>query len=202
MDNLVELTRLLHNLIRVGTIADVDHDAARVRIADDDLQTAWIHWVELRSGRTRTWNPPTAGEQCLLFCPGGDPANGIALVGIYSDEAPAPSDSPDLALTRYPDGAVIEYDHKAHQLFAQIPGDAKLHCEGFVDVVARGTVNIETQSAATITAAAGATINADVTINGDTVFNGLMMHGGKVIDSTHGHIGVESGNSRSGPVAS
>ncbi|WP_353177338.1 phage baseplate assembly protein V [Salinisphaera sp. T5B8] len=73
---------------------------------------------------------PTNGKQCMLFSPGGDPATGLIVTGIFSNTHPAPSDDPNLCRRTYPDGAVIEYDHAAHRLQSTISlsatRDAKL----------------------------------------------------------------------------
>lgn len=61
--NLVELLRLVHNLIRLGTIAEVDHSHAQVRVQSGELLTNWLPWLEARAGTTRTWSAPTVGEQ-------------------------------------------------------------------------------------------------------------------------------------------
>ena len=90
--NIPELLRLLHNLIRLGTIAEVDHRAARVRVKTGELLTDWLPWLEGRAGTTRDWDPPTKGEQVILFSPGGDPANGVVLCGLCSNAHPAPAE--------------------------------------------------------------------------------------------------------------
>src|SRR5690606_35044517 len=94
MNNTAELLRLINNLIRLGTIAEVDYPNARVRVRDGELLTAWRPWIECRSGTTRTWNPPTLGEQAVLFSPGGDPATAVVLTGLYRDQHPAPVTNP------------------------------------------------------------------------------------------------------------
>lgn len=118
MQSAAEMLRLIHNLLRVGTIAAVDHQRARVRVKSGELLSAWLPWIEGRAGTTRDWDPPTLGEQVMLFSPGGDPAAGIVLTGIFSDAHPAPSTSPDIWHRVMPDGAVIEYNHQAHRLHA------------------------------------------------------------------------------------
>jgi len=187
MNSAAELARLLHNLIRVGTIADVDHAAARVRFSDGNLQTAWLPWLERRAGTTRDWDPPTIGEQCMLFSPAGDPANGIVLTGLFSDANPAPSGSPDLNRRVYPDGATIEYDHAAHHLQATIPGSATLDATTDVTVTAGGKIaataqagiDASTPARATLNAAGGADITAPTTtINGNLQLNGAFTGAG------------------------
>ncbi|MYL22540.1 phage baseplate assembly protein V [Halomonas alkaliantarctica] len=164
MTNAAELLRLIHNLIRMGTIAEVDHASARCRVQTGELITARLPWIEARSGTTRTWNPPTLGEQVVVFSPGGDPTAAVVLTGLYRTQHPAPSDSADLWHAVMPDGAVIEYDHAASHLRAELPGSAE------------------------ITAPAGLVIHADTTINGTVAFNGeSVTHNGTNIGDTHQH---------------
>lgn len=109
--DLVEISRLLENLIRVGTIHSVDHAARRCRVQTGRLTTQWLRWFEARAGETTTWNPPTIGEQCIVLSPSGVPENGLVIYGAPSDVIDTPSHSPDQHVTRYPDGTVVSYDH-------------------------------------------------------------------------------------------
>lgn len=111
MDN-EQLARLLQNLIRTGTIHEVQYShPARVRVSTGGLITNWLPWLELRAGKTTTWNPPTIGEQVVLFAAGGDLTGAVALTGINSDSAQPPSNSSNETVTKYPDGAISKYDH-------------------------------------------------------------------------------------------
>ncbi|WP_409021275.1 phage baseplate assembly protein V [Caballeronia sp. LZ032] len=159
-----EFRRLIVNLIRKGSVFAVDLSTnpptVRVSVGDPDdtdnpgLTTNWIPFFAARAGATREWNPPTVGEQVMLFCPMGDPAQGVALPGIFSDAAPAPVQSPTVHTTVYPDGAVMQYDHAAHELSATLPVGAT------VKVIAPGAVTVQTQTA---------TVKADsITLDGDT----------------------------------
>lgn len=135
-----ELQRLLHNLVRVGVISEVDHGGpgqpARVRVSIGDLTTDWRPYHECRAGGTTTWSPPTVGEQATVLSPSGDLGAAVVLVGLNSTGHPAPSNSPSLTVTRYQDGAVIQYDHAAHALQATLPagGTATLKAPGSVTI--------------------------------------------------------------------
>jgi phage baseplate assembly protein V len=118
MDDFSDLSRRLESLIRFGTIAERQLAPPRVRVQSGGLQTAWLPWLTLRAGDTRDWDPPTIGEQCVLFSPSGDPATGFVLVGLYSDAHPAPSSSPDDHVRAFPDGARITYNHTTGALSA------------------------------------------------------------------------------------
>ena len=117
----IELLRRLENLLRPGTIQAVNLEAARVRVTSGGLLTDWLPWFERRAGNVRTWSPPSVGEQCLVLSPGGDPANGLVLVGVASDAHPSASASADIDRTQYPDGTTIDYDHAAHVLRVNAP---------------------------------------------------------------------------------
>lgn len=150
-----ETLRLLLNLVRKGTIQAVDHDKARCRVATGELQSNWLPWLSLAAGSTVDWDPPTEGEQVLLICPGGDPADGVAVRGLYGNDTTPPSNKASTHTRRYADGAVIEYDHDSHQLVATLPDGAT------VVLQAPGSVTIKT---------ATATIEADTaTVKADTI---------------------------------
>ncbi|WP_110687022.1 phage baseplate assembly protein V [Salinicola aestuarinus] len=208
-----ELARLLQNLIRIGTVAEIDHAAARIRVRTGDLLTDWIPWLVDRAGQTRTWNPPTTGEQVVLVSPGGEMRAAIALPAVYANASPAPANDPNLTHWLMPDGAVIEYDHESHHLAATLPGSATLD--------AQGDVTVTTAAALTATATGGATINANVVINGnvtlngnlsqpsgksatiagDVKFTGAVTSNGKNISASHTHDDVQRGNQTSGEVS-
>ena len=142
MNNAAELLRLIENLIRLGTIAEVDHEAARVRVKSGELLSAWVPWVNGRAGTTRDWNPPTKGEQCVLFSPGGDTANAFATPGLFQQAHPAPSNNPALIGRWYPDGTRVEYDHENRlevkgSLTANVGGDMKATVKGVASVDAK-----------------------------------------------------------------
>lgn len=118
MDDFADISRRLENLLRLGTVAQVQMAPPRVRVQSGGLTTTWLPWITLRAGTTREWNPPTVGEQCMLFSPSGEPAAGVVLVGLFSDANPAPSSSPEEFLIVFPDGARIYYNHVAGALEA------------------------------------------------------------------------------------
>ncbi len=140
--NITDLLRRLDNLIRLGTIAAVDHQAARCTVSSGGLRIPNLPWLGLRAGASSDWDPPTVGEQCILLSPSGEPAQGIALIGLYSQQRPAPSNSANLRRRTYPDGAAIDYDHVSHTLTATLPagGQGKLTAPGGVSIL--GDVDI------------------------------------------------------------
>lgn len=161
MNNVAEILRLLHNLIRIGTVAEVDHASARVRVTIGGLTTARLPWLELRAGETRTWNPPTLGEQVLVLSPGGDLSAGVVLSGLYRQAHPAPSDDEKVIGRWYPDGTRVEYDHDNHRLLIHCVGDIQLEVEGNLTATVGGDASLEAAGDVAVTAGGQATIDAD-----------------------------------------
>lgn len=116
-----DLLRLILNLIRFGSIADVDVDAQKVRVQVGNNMTDWRPWATGRAGDAQTWWPPSKGEQVILFSPEGDFNQSIAFLAAYTDAAKPPSTNPAHHTTKYADGAVIQYDSAAHSLTAILP---------------------------------------------------------------------------------
>src|SRR3546814_17414946 len=81
--------QLTGEVLRLGTIASVDHANATCTVKSGDIVTGELPWVAQRAGRIRHWCPPTEGEQCLLLCPEGAIENGLVIVWLYSDACPA-----------------------------------------------------------------------------------------------------------------
>ena len=130
--DLVELARRLANIVRFGTVAEVDHDAYRLRARYDTddtgapILTAPIPWVALRAGDDAEWWSPDVGEQLVLLSPSGELTQAIALPALYSNAKPAPSADPDKRVTRYSDGAVYEYDRNTHRYSITLPDDGEM----------------------------------------------------------------------------
>ena len=121
---IADLYRLVNNLIRIGTIVEVDHQKARARVKTGGNTTGWQKWVTLRAGTTTEWNPPTVGEQVVLLSPGGDLAQAVILVGLFTSNAP--SQSPDEHKRVYPDGGMFIYDHNKKELLVDIPSKVNI----------------------------------------------------------------------------
>ncbi|WP_240453572.1 phage baseplate assembly protein V [Janthinobacterium agaricidamnosum] len=158
--DLSDLLRLLQNLIRLGTIAEVKGARARVRLGPT-LTTEWLKWATRRAGNTRTWSAPTVGEQVIVFSPGGDLTRGIIVPALYSQEFDAPDTSDSIHTTHYPDGAVVQYDHAAHALTATLHGGT-----------ATITADKVTSNAPSTICTGDLTVMKNLIVNGATALNG------------------------------
>lgn len=217
----VELLRRLENLIRFGTIHSVDHAEKRCRVQTGHLVTQWLRWMERRAGETTTWDPPTIGEQCVVFSPSGELGNGMVFFGAPSDVIDTPSHSPDQHVTRYPDGTVVSYDHAAGLHKSSYPDGASIsyhHPSSHLEAV--GIVTGLVQAAESITFDTPLThITGECIVdnlltynnglagragtNGSHVTGGIHNEGGEVSSNgivldTHVHDGVEPGPGTTG----
>lgn len=189
-EQISEILRLLRNLIRIGTVSEVNLDDALCRVDTGQNTTGWLHWLTARAGKTRTWNAPSVGEQVLILCLGGELDTGFVLPGIFSDASPAPSASADALHWSFPDGAVIEYEPETGALIAA----------GIQTATIKAAVKILFDSpevectahlkAKTFDFSEGGKMTGDVEHSG-----GKLASNGVIVDD-HDHGGVQRGGSR------
>lgn len=110
LTSLQDIARAIRNLIRAGIVIDVDTVEGLCRVQTSGMQTTWLNWLTSRAGRSRVWWAPSVGEQVLILAIGGELDTAFVLPGIFCDDHPAPSASPDAFHIAFPDGAVIEYE--------------------------------------------------------------------------------------------
>lgn len=208
-----ELQRLLNNILRVGTIDAVDHSAnpARVRVNLGELVTDWLPYFEQRAGNTTTWDPPTVGEQAAVLAPGGHLGAALVLIGLNSTSRPAPSNKPNHTTTRYPDGAVVQYDHAAHALTASLPGggSATLTAPASVRIISGHTTidSPQTEITGHLRVAQNVSIGGGLAVEGAgsgggtsrikgnfEIEGGSLTHNGVNISSSHTHPDAHGGS--------
>lgn len=190
MNSLAEINRLLENLIRFGTVAEVQHVPPRVKVQTGGMLTTWLPWLAWRAGENREWDPPTVNEQVLLLSPSGQLANGVAVTGLFSDLIPANGERAGLHRRTYADGAVVEYDSVAHHLVATLPdgGTTELISTGGIHI--KGDITHEGNYVQT----GNQTVTGLVTVTQDVIAAGISL-------VTHTHGGVQVGGSKTGAPA-
>jgi len=188
-------------LVRLGTVIEVDLAEARCRVRygdpdsdDEPAASGWVRWLTGRAGETRTWSPPSEGEQVVLLCPDGQLGAAVALCGIVQDAFPAVGDSVT-ELIEWSDGARISYDPDGSELRAELPAGAT------VTVISPGGVTIEAEDGVSIVGPVS--IEGDVTIDGDVAVTGRIEAEGDVTAAgvsleTHRHPGVTAGGAQTG----
>lgn len=135
MTNTAELNRRLENLIRLGSISEVDHDAKKIRVKTGGLTTSWLPWPAEIGKNYRRWRPMRAGTQVVLACPCGDPAQAVIIQILYTSELTAPSADPDVDLIAFDDGSYIEHNAagktmKVHSAGTMTLSYTHLHLQG------------------------------------------------------------------------
>lgn len=186
--NLAELYRLLLNLIRTGVVIEVDAENWQCRVQTGELQTAWLNWLTMRAGRSRTWWRPSVGEQVVLLSIGGDLTTAFVLPAIYSNDNPPPSVSEDAQVTTFPDGGWIEYE----------PESGRYLLKAGAKIVLEAPESIQAKTGEFVIEADRTRINSDVVINGDVTQSGGAMSSNGVVVDRHKHTGVQSGGSLTG----
>lgn len=177
-----EVMRIIANLIRTGTVTDVDADKWLCRVKTGDLETNWLNWLTLRAGKSRTWWKPSVGEQVLVLAVGGELTTAFVLPGIYSDACPPPSTSEDAMVTAFPDGGWIEYE----------PETGRYRVKAGASIIFDAPESIAIKTALLDIDADQTVINGEVTQSG-----GALSSNGVVLDA-HAHIGVIKGGDKTG----
>ena len=147
-----ELHRRLENLIRFGTIKAIypAKPFTTVTVTIGEITTAKLRFLSLRAGKTKTWDPPSIGEEVMVLSPSGVLEMGVAIAGFNNADNPSPSDDLNQTIRIFEDGCIFTYDVSSHELTAILPAGGK----------------------AILTAPGGVTVNGDTTINGNVQVNG------------------------------
>ncbi|STQ89292.1 phage baseplate assembly protein V [Iodobacter fluviatilis] len=161
MNQTAEHSRILESLIRIGTVAEVDHTNALCRVQSGELLTDWLPWLTPRAGKVRIWSPPSVGEQVILFSQSGEVGAGVVLPGLFSDAMPAPSSAATVTCVAFPDGALLSYNHDS----------------GALSVTGIKTALIQASDSVTVdcpetTTTGNLTVGGDLVIKGDSTFKG------------------------------
>ncbi len=133
MTDTAALARLIENLIRLGTIAEVDHGSLTNQRPADRL-AALAHPACRQASRVGS-RPPWARRSSSL-APAARPPRAFLFCVLFSQLLPANGDRAGLHRRTYPDGAVVEYDSVAHRLRAILPAG------GVIDLTSLGGINI------------------------------------------------------------
>lgn len=107
----------MENLAGMGVVVEVRYaKPARCRVQLGENTTDWLPWLAGRAAGNKgsRWWPPVVGEQCMVVAPGGDLAQGIVLLGAYSDSMEAPSDGEGVERTQWSETDFAEYRDSTH----------------------------------------------------------------------------------------
>ncbi|QFT56607.1 phage baseplate assembly protein V [Microbulbifer sp. THAF38] len=112
LQQLGEIQRRLDNIMRLGTVAEIDYNTACARVRLGENLTTWLRWFAPAAGSNDTeWRPPSIGEQVAVLSPSGELRSGVILPAIYSDKAPANGKDAELYRRTFSNGDLIEYQN-------------------------------------------------------------------------------------------
>lgn len=180
-----EHQRRLHNIATIGTVIEIDADAALMRLAVGDNQTDWLSIPTIAAGMVSVWRCPTIGEQYLLVSPSGELANAIPVISLYSDRNPSPSTDPNEIRIRYNDTDFCSIDVANSQLTMHISQIANQAATSIVWDTPSATLTGNLQVDGSVNCGKSITAATEVTANGINL-------------TTHTHGGVKSGGSSTG----
>lgn len=210
-----ELDRRMGNAVRFGTISEIDHAAALVKVDLGDLVTGWIPWTTPRAGQDHAWNTPDVGEQVVLVSP-GDPSEGVIIGSLFSDASPANGNAGKDRRVTFKDGTVVEFDRDGSVLNVTVNpagqvnvnvGASHLNMDnGRIRLNIGSTTLLLQAGQATLTTpvvvvdSPSTTFTGDVTVQGSTSVQAITSRGTN-ISNTHKHSGVTAGPSNTGAVS-
>lgn len=168
--------RRIESIIRFGLIAEVDHAQAKARVKCGEILTDFIPFTTLRSGTTKTWSPPTKGEQCVILAASGELTTACIITGLYTQNSP--SQSADEHVIEFADGAKITYN--------QANSDLVVTGIKTANIKAANQINIDCTTV---------NIKGNVNIDGKVTSTGDMVAGG-ISQINHKHGGVQGGPSK------
>ena len=187
-EKLTEIMRLITNLIRTGTVSDVDTVNWLCRVKTGDLETNWINWLTCRAGKTRTWWQPSIGEQVVLLSLGGNLETAFALPAIYSDAFPPPDYSENGSTTVFSDGGWFQYEPDTGQLLIKNIKSVRVEAADGIQLI---TDQLGVDASRTLN-------NSQTVMNGAVTQGGGDMSSNGVVVDKHKHGGVKSGGDTSG----
>lgn len=205
---IIELMRRLENMIRIGTIIDVDlsGEIPLYRVKTGELETDWIAATVQRAGTAKKSHAYTNGEQVVLLSPSGDMGAAMISHALNSAANPSPDNHATRDKTTYPDGATIDYNPESGELLASGIKKATIQAATLITIDCpksqfTGDVEIDGNALVKQTLTyqgglnnngsdVGATINGPIThTGGDLTSNGIVVHKHKHPDAQGGEVG-------------
>jgi phage baseplate assembly protein V len=127
-----ELRRRMQGMIRLGFVSKIHDSNNLIKVKHGDLETPFIRWFSSSAGETIDYRCPSLSEQCVLlnFASGNNGSQTVALIGLFSNQYPAPSVKANEILRVYPDGSKVLYDNDAHKLTIDVKGETEIKTSG------------------------------------------------------------------------
>ena len=205
--SLAELNRKMENMVRHGVVEDVKPSICTVRLSDD-LVTDWLQYQVPAAGGVSVHRMPSRGEACTVLSPSGNLEAGRVVFGFASNQYPEPSQAENETIIKFPDGAMIVYDHAASHLDIGGIATANVTASGSTQIncpnnTVQGNLNVTglTTCSGGLAVSGGngstAVIMGSIEHQGEFKNTGRMESNGVVVD-THTHGGVMAGGANTG----
>ncbi len=205
--SLAELNRKIENMVRHGVVEDVKPSLCTVRLSET-LVTDWLQYQVPAAGGVSVHRMPSRGEACTVLSPSGNLEAGRVVFGFASNQYPEPSQAANETVIKFPDGAVIIYDHAASHLDISGIATANITASGSTliscpDNTVDGNLNVTglTTCSGGLSVSGGqgstAVFTGDIDHNGTFKNTGRLESNGVILD-THTHGGVMAGGANTG----
>lgn len=174
--------RRIESIIRFGLIAEVDHAQAKARVKCGEILTDFLPFITFRAGTTKTWSPPTQGEQCVILAASGELTTACIITGLYTQNSP--SHSADEHVIEFADGAKITYN--------QANGDLVVTGIKTANITAANQIKIDCP---TVNIKGNVNIDGNLSITGTTTSKGAISTQGAISakgDIKGGNISLQS----------
>jgi phage baseplate assembly protein V len=202
--NTAEILRRLQNIIRLGTIAEVNNAARLLRVQSGDLLTNWLPWPAEVGNNFIRWRPLALGTQVVLACEGGEVEQAVIIGMLYTNSLNSPSTNHAVDMVRFNDGTTIQHDSSSSHTTVDSAGDVSVISPSLVtldcpqttvtgQLLVKGKLTYQAGMAGSGGGSSSATISGNVNItNGDVTADGVSLKG-----HTHqGDSGGSTGNAR------
>lgn len=137
-----EINRRIENLLRLGTIHEVDHQTYRLRVKTGDLITDWLPWPADIGHNYKRWRPLRVGTQVILGSISGECEQALIIGMLYTQSLDPPSTDEDKDLIMFDDGSSLE--HRS--------GNLNIISAGSLNITAAGAIKISSGSNIKLTA--------------------------------------------------
>jgi len=151
-----------------------------------EILTDFIPFIAMRSGTTKTWSPPTQGEQCVILAASGELTTACIITGLYTQNSP--SHSADEHVIEFADGAKITYNQANSDLVVTGIKTANIKAANQINIDCptvniKGNVNIDGNLSTTgkTTSKGAISTQSNVSASGD-------IKGGEISLRNHVHV--------------
>lgn len=186
---LSDLYRRFENLIRIGTIAEVDEQNLRLRVQSGELLTDWLPWPGQIGNNFIQWRPLRVNTQVVLCCPSGDPAQALIVSILYTEALKPTNVDASFDVIQFNDGTTLQYDAAQKALTLSSASDIHLIAQNTIHLQAGNTVQSTAENHVT---------KGKVRIEGAVTQTGGDFTSDGISVQQHQHIGVASGTAKTG----